>query len=440
MDSQGTVTTGTSPVGGCPVVSLRTMSEVTEVVRSKKIQHHPDMFAAVHADPVNGSINVNEFLAGSVVFTDGQEHRDRRRMLNHLLRPDALTAIREEIILPAAESLLAQRLRAPSADGLYRMDLVEFCERVFLHFTAKLIGIVDLDSDERMAALRSCAGPLAAGASSQFLDDRTAINEVALAAKRKYVEEFYRPSRREYERLLGEVAAGRLDRSEVPGNIMSLIVDGADPAYLDDDKAIVETTMMFAASVGTSTQSVIQTVHFLLDWFRTHPEDYERRTDLGFLLDSIQETVRLRAPFSPYTTRMAAEDCEIAGHQLRTGQEIHVEWVAANRDQEYFGPDANEFNPYRPTPPDRRMPRYGVGFGTGVHQCFGLRVVLGHEGTGGAHVKLLQSLFARGIELDPGDEPEGLAKNMDKFSIEDIPRYTRYPVVFRNWPSEAPSA
>jgi hypothetical protein len=28
------------------------------------------------------------------------------------------------------------------------------------------------------------------------------------------------------------------------------------------------------------------------------------------------------------------------------------------------------------------MPRYGVGFGTGIHQCFGLRVVLGHEATG----------------------------------------------------------
>jgi hypothetical protein len=163
----------------------------------------------------------------------------RRRMLNHLLRPDALTLIREEIIIPASEQLLAQRLRMPSVDGLYRMDLVEFRERVFPHFTAKLIGLVDVDSDEQMAELRTCAGPLAAGASSQFLDDRTAINEVALAAKRRYVEEFYNPSRGEYERLRTEVAAGRLDRSEIPVNIMSLIADGADPAYLDDDKAVV---------------------------------------------------------------------------------------------------------------------------------------------------------------------------------------------------------
>jgi hypothetical protein len=54
-------------------------------------------------------------------------------------------------------------------------------------------------------------------------------------------------------------------------------------------------------------------------------------------------------------------------------------------------------------------------------------------------MKLLQSPFARGVDLNLLDEPEGLKKNMDKFTIEDIPRYVRYPVVFRNWPSEVAS-
>jgi cytochrome P450 len=216
------------------------MDEVIEGVRSKKILHHPDMFAGVPDDPVNGEINVNEFLRGSLVFTHGQEHRDRRRLLNHLLRPDALNTIREEIIIPAARELIARRLRIP---------------------------------DGRMARLRGCAGPLAAGASSQFLENRTEINRIALEAKRTYVEEFYRPSFEYYRGLIEQVNAGTLAPETVPSNIMSLIAQGADPAYRDEDRAIVETTMMFAASVGTSTQSIIQTVHFLLDWFTEHPED-----------------------------------------------------------------------------------------------------------------------------------------------------------------------
>ena len=419
--------------GRCPIVDLKTMDEVIEGVRGKKIVHHPDMFAGVPSDPVNGRINTDEFLEGSIIYESGRNHRDRRRMLNHLLRPEALHSIREDIIIPAAEKLLAQRLKETAADGLPRMDLVEFLERVFLNFTAKLIGLVDVDSDERMALLRSFAGPLAAGTSSQFLQDREEINRRALAAKKIYVEQFYQPSVEHYRKLLAEVEAGERPESDVPVNIMSMIASGADESYKDEKKAIVETTMMFAASVGTSTQSIIQTAHFLFDWFDKNPDQRHRATEHEFLLNSLQETIRLRAPFSPYTTRMAVVDGEVAGHPIQPGQELHIHYVAANRDTGYFGADAGEFNPNRPDPPDRRMARYGVGFGTGIHQCYGLRVVLGHEGVGGAHVKLLNMLFDLGIDRDPTDQPEGLKKDMDKFEIEDIPRYIRYPAVFRNW-------
>ena len=86
------------------------MDEVIEGVRGKKIVHHPDMFAGVPSDPVNGRINTDEFLDGSIIYESGRNHRDRRRMLNHLMRPEALHSIREDIIIPAAERLLVQRL------------------------------------------------------------------------------------------------------------------------------------------------------------------------------------------------------------------------------------------------------------------------------------------------------------------------------------------
>ena len=129
---------------------------------------------------------------------------------------------------------------------------------------------------------------------------------------------------------------------------------------------------------------------------------------------------------------MAIEDCEVAGHQLRQGQEIHIERVAANRDKEIFGPDADGFNPRRGNPA-RGSQRFGIGFGSGAHQCFGLRVVLGIDGTGGAHVELLRLLYRAGVEPDRERTPIDLKKDMDKFSVEDIPRYTSYPVVFRGF-------
>ena len=426
------------PASGCPVVRINDYDEARRFDRSRSIANAAEMFAALHADPVNGEINMREFLSGSVVFLDGAEHRDRRKLLNRMLRPDALAAIREDIIIPAAHAYLASHLTEPGGDGAYRADLVDLCHRTFLRFTAKLVGLLGVDTEEGVSRLSEFAGPIAAGTSSQFLEDRTAVNEMALEAKARYVEEFYRPSRQAADELVAAAAAGELDPDAIPVNIMTLIAAAADDAYRDEERAIVETTMMFAASVGTSTQSIIHTVDFLDRWFAAHPEDRRLSTDHQFLLNALQETIRLRAPFSPYNTRMATEDCEVGGHRLTKGQEVHIERVAANRNREIFGADANEYNPGRPTPANG-VPRYGIGFGSGAHQCFGLKVVLGIDGTGGAHVELLRLLYEAGVEPDPDRAPVDLKKNMDKFSVEDIPRYTSYPVVFRTW-SPAPAS
>jgi cytochrome P450 len=414
------------------VFHLRELDDVVSTVRSPKILHRPEQFAALADDPVNGEINIREFLQGAMIYLTGDEHRARRKLLNQLVRPDELTYIREELILPEVDRLLELRLAEPDADGRYGLDLVDLCERVFLRFTAKLIGLVNVDGDEAIDRLRSCAGPLAAGTSSGFLEDRAAINRIALEAKQRYVEEFYRPSRDAFGAMMADVAAGTRTDASVPACLMKFIVTQADPGYSDEHEAIVESTMLFAASVGTSTQSVVQTVDFLQGWFADHPEDIENRADPDFLMNALAETIRLRAPFSPYVCRVPAEDFPLGDDVIQQGQEIHVEYVYANRNKEVFGDDAGEYNPRRPQPA-KGMPRYGVGFGVGIHQCYGMRVVLGNEGLGGSHVHLLRALMSAGVAPDPRTPPTSLKKNMSKFSIEDIPRYTSYPVVFNQW-------
>src|SRR5580658_333914 len=168
------------PNSGCPVVRINDFNEALRFDRSRSIVNAPEMFAGVPSDPLNGEINVREFLASSVTFIDGPEHRDRRKMLNRLIRPEALAVIREDIILPAASEYLASHLNDPDADGQYRADLVDLCHRTFLRFTAKLIGLIGVDTEERISLLSECAGPIAAGTSSQFLDDRDEINKIAL--------------------------------------------------------------------------------------------------------------------------------------------------------------------------------------------------------------------------------------------------------------------
>ena len=415
----------------CPFAHVDRIQDVSRLLRSRTaVSHSPDLFAGRKSDEVNGEINVREFLAASMMYTEGESHRSRRKLLNPLVRAEALAYIREDIVLPEADRLMALWLAEPDTDGRYRLDLIEFLERVFIHFTARLIGLTGMDSDERLALMRSFAGPLAAGTSSAYLKDRDEVNRRALAAKRRYVEEFFEPSLRWHQEQRARIDAGEIGEDDVPPSLLKMVAAGAAPEWADEDNAVVESTLLFAASVGTSTQSIVHTIDFLQTWFAEHPEDVASKSDPVFLLHCLQETIRLRAPFSPYTTRLSLERNVLAdGTVIHPGQELHMEWVKANRDTELFGQDAAGFNPNRATPADG-TPRYGVGFGIGEHQCYGLRVVVGNDGKGGAHVMLLKKLMDAGVRPDPDNPPVGLEKDMDKFEVEDIPRYTSYPAVF----------
>ena len=419
----------------CPFARVSTLEDVSRLLRSKTaVTHSPDLFASRASDEVNGEINVREFLAASMMYTEGDSHRLRRKLLNPLVRADALQGIREDVVLPEADRLMALWLAEPDADGVYRLDLIEFLERIFIHFTARLIGLIGMETDERLALMRSFAGPLAAGTSSGFLANRDEVNGRALAAKQRYVDEFFTPSLRWHREMRAKIEAGQVADEEVPSSLLKLVAAGAAPEWADESNAIVESTLLFAASVGTSTQSIVHTIDFLQAWFAEHPEDRQHAGDPTFLLHCLQETIRLRAPFSPYTTRLSLERSRLAdGTTIHPGQELHLEWVKANRDTQVFGPDAVGFNPNRATPADG-TPRYGLGFGLGVHQCYGLRVVVGNDGSGGAHVMLLKKLMDAGVRPDPDHPPVGLEKDMDKFDVEDIPRYIKYPAVFDGGP------
>jgi cytochrome P450 len=139
----GDEATPAEPVDGakCPFAPVNRLADVSKLLRSKTaVTHSPDLFAGRESDEVNGEINVREFLGASMMFLEGESHRRRRKLLNPLVRADALDCIREDIVLPEADRLMALRLAEPDANGKRGMDLVEFLERVFIHFTARLIG------------------------------------------------------------------------------------------------------------------------------------------------------------------------------------------------------------------------------------------------------------------------------------------------------------
>ncbi|MBA3741438.1 cytochrome P450 [Sporichthya sp.] len=430
------------PLTSCPAFAVDGWDDVVATLRSKDIVHSAAILAGAHRDPEpggQGEVCLREFIGNALTFSNGDSHRTRRRVLNQLVRPAALDVFRDEVIAPEAAALLPRVIHGPGEDGKYRLDLIKFCDRVFLHFAAKFIGLVDIDTDERMERLRECVTPLSNAVTSVFYKDRAAIIAQALEAKDQYLKEFYLPSL-EAQREWRAGTDGRIP-DDLPMNFLQLVLEGSDPQYADQDLAIRDSVILFVGSVASSTMAIVNTVADLAGWFAEHPEDHERRTDYGFLFDALQESLRLRSPFSPYVFRMARRDTSIGGEPVQEGQELHVSIPRADRDPSVWGPDAARFNPRREVPEDVR--RYGIAFGVGEHLCLGQRVVMGSDGTGGSHVRVLQLLYAAGVRPDP-DNPPAVIERADtgaKSDGLDLPRWYDFPAVLEDWtPAQAEAA
>ncbi len=94
-----------------------------------------------------------------------------------------------------------------------------------------------------------------------------------------------------------------------------------------------------------------------------HPDELERlRDDLSLIPTAVEELLRYESPIQ-HTARLAPDDIELGGKQIKKDQAVIAVMGAANRDPERF-PD-----------PDRldiaRTENRHLAFGWGAHFCFG---------------------------------------------------------------------
>ena len=150
----------TAPQSGktqCPIsrVKVDTLDLMQQVLRSKAVEENADVSADNYVCPnALAATNVREFQQGNLVMSNGDVHRQRRRMLNSLVRPEQLVRFREDIILPSVDRWMGRMVKR-NDDGTFGCDLANVVELIFLEFAAKIIGIEGVESEEGMARLRA---------------------------------------------------------------------------------------------------------------------------------------------------------------------------------------------------------------------------------------------------------------------------------------------
>jgi cytochrome P450 len=108
-----------------------------------------------------------------------------------------------------------------------------------------------------------------------------------------------------------------------------------------------------------------------------HPEQWAAlRADRSLVPGAVEELLRWTTPVISFM-RTATSDCIIRGQPVAEGDPVLLIYASANRDEEVFGADADQFR-------IDRAPNPHVSFGFGPHFCLGAalarleaRVVLG---------------------------------------------------------------
>ncbi len=371
--------------------------------------------------------NVRE---GVVSIVHGSVHRARRRVENTQFRPDRLREY-ERDLFPTVLSDLLDRLITDE-----HVDLFPLGELVSVVLAARRAGIdFDPADVEQLHRLVGYVDAFSQAAAILDAKDPDAVRALVREAWDDFERRFVRPAWERRAAAVGAYRRGEITEAELPRDILTaLLAHREEPGMeLDDDGRVVrEVGTYLQGGTHTSSQTLINCLDLLFPAAESDPTLLARVVeDRLFAQRCIHETLRLR-PTTPKIRRRAEADLEIGGRPIPRDSMVVLNAAVANRETALFGEDADVFNPDRAVADD--VPRWGLSFGAGAHQCPGRLVAGGlpvaptfeaeDDHLFGLVAQMVQEVLRRGVRPDPD------RKAVPDTRTERYTRWAEYPVLF----------
>lgn len=404
--------TWTEPPHIASMTKVSNYREIDEILRSKHFRQ------GSHTES-------RPLFRGSLLLLDDTEHLERRRLENPLFDRSALMYYDHEALTPMTQQSIEECRSHADADGRARVDLVPLVRTMLHRISAATTGIDGVDTPERTERFREFVEQLGAAATVEWsTEDHDAVMRRGLEQREAFLAEFFRPSQERRKELVRAFKVGELSREDLPVDLLTLLHLHWNAEW-DDELPLREATLFMVAATQTTTHTLPHALIHLRDWMQDHPEDLAKIDDPDFLRLVTNESLRLHQP-APTLLRYATSDVTLAsGREIAVDERVALLFAPANRDHEVFGPDADEFNPYRK--PISGVRPWGLTFGGGEHVCVGRPLVTGlpkREGeqpTEGTMLRIISALYTAGVELDPEHPPvENTSSSHDSYASMPI--------------------
>jgi cytochrome P450 len=300
------------------------------------VSTNPAMFSSAKGITIPDPALPNPVQEGNLIFTDPPRHRQLRKLINsgftrrqvRLLEPKLRDFARRVLdqVDPSTTSEFAEQIAAPLPTWMIAELLGARPEdwEQFRAWSDASVGIADPDIE---------------------LDSLTALGELYC-----YFSELIKHSR----------TATRTGPDDLLSVLVAAEVDGQ---RLSDEDLLNFCYLLLVAGNETTRNLIALGMLALIE----HPEQFAiLRDDPSLVPGAVEEMLRYTSPVASMA-RCATQDVELRGQTIREGDMVVMLYGSANRDEDVFGPTAEEFDV-------KRNPNPHIAFGCGEHSCLGAQL------------------------------------------------------------------
>ncbi|MDT7795233.1 MAG: hypothetical protein QOD59_4674 [Mycobacterium sp.] len=294
------------------------------------VSTNPDKFSSTKGITIPDPVMPNPVQEGNLIFTDPPRHRQLRKLIN-----TGFTRRRVAILEPKVRAIVYGVL-----EEVRPGSTIEFAENLAAPLPTRMIAELLGAPPDEWEKFRTWSDACTGNADPEIeLDTFAAIGELF-----------------EYFQLL--IAARR---AEPQDDMLSVLSTAEfDGAKLTDEDLLNFAFLLLVAGNETTRNLIALGTLALIE----HPDECARLVDDPTLIPgAVEEMLRWCSPVT-HMARAAMADIEIRGQLIREGDMVVMLYGSANRDEEIFGSDAEEFK-------IDRHPNPHIAFGCGEHSCVG---------------------------------------------------------------------
>jgi cytochrome P450 len=341
------------------------------------VSSNPGLFSSAYGITLPDPAMPSAAVPGNLIFTDPPRHRQLRKLISagFTKRQVGLLAVKIRDLVngilvdvePEAEFEFAEGIAAPLPTRLI----------------AEILGAPPADWERFRVWSDACVGN---ADPSIELDPFVAIGEL-------------------FEYFQKLIAARRVDEFGRHDDVLAVLVNAeVDGQKLTDDELLQFAFLLLVAGNETTRNLIALGTLALI----SHPEQCQALVaDPGLIPRAVEEMLRWTSPVT-HMARTATEDVVIRGQSIRKGEVVVMFYGSANRDEDIFGPHAEDFD-------ITRNPNPHIAFGCGEHACIGAQLAR-LEAT-----VMFEELLTRYTRIESAGEVERMLATM-------VPGVKRMPI------------